>query len=100
MKRIDIGPYRYTLYRSPTQLQGYSGLLDTDTRTIVIDGTRSAAGQQETVLHEVLHGIIDLTNLRAGDDGEEEKLVSAIAPWLLLVLRENPKLVEYITGPA
>lgn len=98
-KKVDIGPFRYELYFTPVPLDGYSGLMDANTRTISIDGTMR--DPRETVLHEVLHAVIDLTGLRSGGKDEaievtEEKLVSALSPWLLTVLTENPKLVEFL----
>lgn len=99
-KKVDVGPFRYTLYFSPVPLDGYSGLMDANSRTISIDGTMK--NPEETVMHEVLHAIIDLTGLRSGSKEEtievtEEKLVAALSPWLLLVLRSNPTLVSFLT---
>lgn len=99
VKWVEVGPFRYELYFSPVPLDGYSGLMDTNSRTISIDGT--VRDQRETVLHEVLHAIIDLTGLRTGAKDEaievtEEKLVSALSPWILTTLEANPKLVAFL----
>lgn len=99
-ERAEIGPYRYTIFRSPVHLDGYNGLLDSNTRTIVVDGTIAEASIQETILHEALHAVIDATGQRSDGDkdaeGEEEKLVAAMSPWLLLFIQKNPALIKYL----
>jgi len=66
------------------------------TQSIVV--ARDLAGDQErdTVLHEVLHGLVRIVGL-VKDDDEEERIVATLAPILLDALRANPALVRYLT---
>ena len=95
-KKVEVSPFRYTVYYSPVTLDDKTGMLDTDTRTVVVDGTISEQSQQEVLLHELLHAIIDTTAIRGQEKDEEEKLVAALSPPLLQLLRSNPTLVGFL----
>ena len=49
-----------------------------------------------TVLHEILHACADVVGV--DDDKAEERVVTVLSPALLQVLRDNPRLVEWLTG--
>jgi hypothetical protein len=53
---------------------------------------------RDTLLHELLHLLLDLADDCALTDAQEEMAVTLIAPWLLRVLRDNPKLVAFLTA--
>lgn len=68
--------------------------------TIHIAPGQSLNYERDTVLHEVLHGIVaQAGSLQAMDftDDMEENLILLMTPWLLMVLQDNPDLVEYLT---
>lgn len=68
-------------------------------QVIRVDPERPESGVAETLMHETLHGIWDVSGLRAaGCDDDEEQIVTTFAPWLVLVLRDNPKLVKVLLG--
>lgn len=50
----------------------------------------------DTVFHEVFHAAYAQTGL---PDIHEEEVVAALAPWLLMLLRDNPELVACLTSP-
>lgn len=52
--------------------------------------------EQDTLLHEVLHGILRQQGREWTE--AEEQYVTALAPGLLGVLHDNPKLVAYLTA--
>lgn len=61
---------------------------------------------RDTVLHEVIHALINMTGQRdrfkpndASEKHPEEPVVLAVATALLQVLRANPSLVEWLTEP-
>lgn len=60
---------------------------------------QSSSQERHTVLHELLHMIyfcaIDPDALAAVSD-KEEYTVNILEPWLLVVLRENPDMIEYL----
>ena len=53
---------------------------------------------RDTLLHEVLHAAWSV-NPPLDDEDQEERVVAALAPWLLLALRDNPDLVAFLTAP-
>lgn len=68
---------------------------------IEIRGDRPVAMTRDTLLHEVLHAVLAISGTRAMVDLEredEEKIVSGLAPALLHVLRDNPKLAAFLLG--
>lgn len=64
---------------------------------ITIAGSMGPDQARDTLLHEVLHGLLRIVNL-IPDDKEEERVVVALAPLLLDALRRNPGLVEYLVA--
>ena len=69
----------------------------------IVDG-QDPIEERDTVLHEVMHAILHCQGRENGGDGEE-LYVRALAAGVLMVLRDNPKFVKYLTrevtqGPA
>lgn len=57
--------------------------------------------KQETLIHEVLHGLF--WHLGFGSllrEGEDEVMVASLSTLLLRCLRDNPEFVEYVIGTA
>lgn len=52
--------------------------------------------ETDTVLHEVMHAILYAQGRPDGGDTEEQ-YVRALSSGLVVVLRENPELVAYLT---
>jgi hypothetical protein len=97
-KSLRIGPYDIPV--KITDIKAEEGR--------VLFGTYSALGSIElnpiapnpihaadTVLHEILHGVYGNSGL--GPISEEEQICSALSTGLLQVLRDNPKLVAWLT---
>ncbi len=54
---------------------------------------------KETLLHEVLHAVVELTGVRNGFKlGREEHIVQAMAHLLTEVFLENPKFAKMFTN--
>lgn len=94
-RRFRVGPYSYRLEmrHGGDEL----GLTDLNMLTVNIRAELAADLTRETVLHEVLHTITDMIGerMRLGSDREEE-IIRSLSPALLMVLRDNPKLVAYL----
>lgn len=76
------------------------GMTNNDQMTVVIDPRSNIARKRETLLHEVLHTCTDIVGIdKEMTDETEEKVVNRLAPVLLAVLRDNPRLVAYLTAP-
>ncbi len=52
--------------------------------------------QRATMVHELLHHCVELSGLKVPKK-DEEAFCDAVDSWLTLILRENPKLVEFLT---
>ncbi len=83
------------------EIDDLNGLCDFDTGRIWIQRKQTPIMERDTVLHEVLHALLDQTGAKrrfkeVGTDFEEEMVVE-LTPRILQVLRDNPRLVAYLT---
>lgn len=108
---VTVGPHRYAVGRDEHSTQV---CLAVDShcvgRTVHSDlaihlrADLAPSFERETtlheVLHEVLHSVCSLAGLQGDDDLDphEERIVAALAPALLQVLRDNPGLLAYLTA--
>lgn len=104
-RRLNAAPHVMSiLYDDDNRLnevEDLNGLCDFDTGRIWIDRDQTPLMEKDTVLHEILHALLDQTGAKrrfkeVGSDFEEE-LVSELTPRLLQVLRDNPVIVRYLT---
>lgn len=103
-KNLRVGPYNYKVVTGRI-VTGDMGLCDAQACVIYIDNDKNEhfLVERDTVLHEVLHAILDVTGLASViatevDDKFEEKMVRPLATALLQFLRDNPKFVHYLLG--
>lgn len=105
-RRVVVAPHVMTIqYDDDNRLKevdDLNGLCDFDTGRIWIDRKQTPLMERDTVLHEVLHAVLDQTGAKRRfkdiDKDFEEELVCELAPRLLQVLRDNPSLVGYLTN--
>jgi len=93
---ITIGPHTYSVEVCDDIPGALIGETNSMQLTIRLHSDMPESVTAETLLHECLHGIWDLTPLRDFDDSVEESVVAALAPPLLDLLRRNPKLVALL----
>lgn len=96
-KVIEIGLHSYRV--KPGIISDASGSLYGRTSrgntTIEVDHTLAPSQIRDTVLHEVLHAVIN--DFPSDLDGAaEEALVRGLSPGILAVLRSNPQLVAFL----
>ena len=98
-RKVKVGPHRFSLYAAKGLVDaGCTGGCGEDTQSIVIDDDLGVTVEKETVLHELMHAIWHQTTLdRTYTDEQEEQVVWSLAPFILALLRENPRLVAYLT---
>lgn len=65
---------------------------------ILIRAELGADQARDTLLHEILHGLLDVAGLMRDEDEREESIVHALSPLLLDALRRNPRLVSYLVA--
>lgn len=106
-RKLKVGPSTYAIRDDADEMNRISrrekddlfGYCDHRHLTIHIDPDQADDYKRETVLHEVLHAVVSLTNLSEEWGVEkEERMVARVAPLLLGVLRDNPKLVAYLVA--
>jgi hypothetical protein len=103
--RLHIGPLTYIVEANEERSRDSEcyGFADTGRTVIVVDPAMSASKTRETVMHETLHTLMELVGVSKGgkfallaDQDDEERLVTALAPWLLDTLRRNPALATFL----
>jgi hypothetical protein len=106
-RRIHVGPHIYSVVCDAAAMaaecrdagEDLVGRCSHRTLTIHIEPDQARSQMRDTLLHEVLHAVANMTAL----DGEwgaerEEEVILRLAPALLDVLRRNPRLVAFLTG--
>lgn len=81
--------------RSVSESLGALGEIDFDRLEIKICEGLADQKEAETLLHEILHGILDATASQETKDGEEA-LVNRLASGLTSVIRDNPELIDFL----
>lgn len=98
------------MHASPRELsgeeigEGNAGWYSSRHAEMYVDGGMAELVQMSVSLHEVIHAIVDLhggLELRRGmsADDVEEQFIQRIQDGLLLVLRENPQYIAWLTKP-
>lgn len=98
--RVKIGHKWFTLTEDKglTSVAEVTGVCGADTQEIRIDGDLGDDTRRETVLHELLHGVWNLTLLEKLYSAEQaEQVIYALSPFILGMLQDNPDLVLYLT---
>lgn len=100
-RTIDVGPYRLEVVVSETAIDRKSiergaeliGRFEGDSQKITLSPNLAFDMLRETLLHEILHGLLMPLEL---DDKEEERIILTLSPSLLDLFRRNPKLIRFI----
>lgn len=106
--RVKVGHAKYKVRyeQNLASISGANGTCGEDVQEILIDPLMGPDMERDTVLHEILHAVFHLSDVRAhlpkDDNGDakesEEKIIRPLATRLLELLQDNPKLVEYLCG--
>jgi len=93
---IQVGPYRYKVVLLAKDMNDLYGETDSRNQMIRLHPEQARDSMADTLLHEVMHAIWACSGMHEGRVTEEQA-VRGLTTWLLLVLRDNPELVEYLT---
>jgi Zn-dependent peptidase ImmA (M78 family) len=97
--KVRVGPLVYSVVLDDAKVPvDHYGICDKDRTEIHLDPDQSEIRLRLSLVHELLHALSDLGDLRDMDSVAEEERVVRMAPVLLQVIRENPKLLEYLTS--
>jgi hypothetical protein len=90
-------PVEFSKYQDEKkEKENFLGLFSAETLTIYIKKDLPPSLLKDTLLHEILHALWFLSGAGAvGEEDEnlEELLVGMLTPWLMSILKDNPKLV-------
>jgi hypothetical protein len=92
---LKVGPFNYTVelhdgYWNKDDIRVY-GEVDERGATIHLDVDASPEVIRDSIVHEVIHAILLMY------DRDDEDLVRLLAPMLLQIMRDNPKLMLALT---
>lgn len=107
-QRVQIGPYVYRVSQDGAECNAaqvadssqFWARIQHTTNTILVNPDQQPSRKRAMLLHEVLHGVLDLSDTRDRKEMTEEDLVQALAAPLLDTLRRNLDLVAYLTAEA
>ena len=97
---IKVGPYYYRIVWKTNS--GDMGDSFFEKERIGLDPSLGFGEMRSTLLHELLHCASDIgTDRHAYDPRNEDDFIQAVEPTLLQILRDNPKLLTWLTerGP-
>lgn len=93
--KIKIGSMEYEVVKTDKPIllddQACNGIIDYEKLFIGISTNRAEQKQEETFIHEILHGIINDRNLILED---EEMVVEEISKGLYQVIKDNPEVFK------
>lgn len=93
--KIKIGSMQYEVIKTDKPIlldnEVCNGIIDNENLLIEISNNRAIQKQEETFIHEILHGIIHERNLILED---EEMIVEEISKGLYQVIKDNPEIFK------
>lgn len=93
-KRLRIGPFDYEIKALGDEARDdMQGLCDSKKQTIWIDQTMHPQHQFETLVHEAMHGLWELTGL---PHDFEEAVVRKMTPLLIELFAQNDELLDLL----
>lgn len=96
-RKIRIGPTPVKV--KVKRLDNLYAQYDYETNEIDIDSKLSGGERRAALLHELLHALLRVYGIPSVvglSTQQEEKLILAVEAPLLALIRDNPKLVEYL----
>lgn len=96
LNKIRIWSHDFSLNKRENVLDGDAiGAINCTRQEILLRNNLKPAQEVETLIHELLHAVTYYTNI-ISEREVEEKIVDTYAAGLTLILKDNPKLVNYI----
>ena len=75
---------------------GVNGHFLKEKQEIHYDETLNRTALTNVIIHECIHAIIDMHDLKFKNDDEEEKVVTSISNGMTALFRANPQLLKFI----
>lgn len=94
MKSVKVGPTDFSIEYVPLNEELFGDFSYINSR-IRIEQNLKGTALVDTVLHEILHAIWKLGQLKDKRE-DEERAVAIMATYLTQVLRDNPKMLTWL----
>lgn len=98
-KSVKVGAHAYSIVADIHDEEDKHGQTLHVPQVIRVRPAQGASALRDTVLHEVLHAICGAAGslyVMGVEGDDEERLIRFLTPWILGVLRDNPRLVAYL----
>jgi len=97
-RKVRVSPFSFDVL----EVHGLAdaGSCRPDVESVLLAMDQAPGQKRDTLLHESLHAIVRQgfgSTFEAVDKAFEEQVVSFFAPRILALLRDNPRLVAYLT---
>lgn len=94
-RRVQVGPhsYRIALLDAALPDAGCDGICSKDRLQIALYAEQGATKVADTLLHELGHAVLATVKL---EEDIEEAVCLALGPGLLQLIRDNPRLVDWV----
>lgn len=91
---VKIGPHTYEVHVEEQFSENHAlvGHANHNRGVIRLEAGQTATQMEDTLIHEILHAINSQVRFVSDERDEEEQAVSRLAPILLSVIQDNPKL--------
>jgi hypothetical protein len=97
-KFVKVSGHKVDIVFTDREKLKADGLLYYRDNSIHIAKEQCQSQQASALLHEVLHAVFYISGLSSEFRSQtEEKIVRALEPFLFQLLRDNPKLIKYLT---
>ena len=94
MKSVKVGPTDFSIEYVPLNEELFGDFSYINSRIRIEENLKGTA-LVDTVLHEILHAIWKLGQLKDKRE-DEERAVAIMATYLTQVLRDNPKMLTWL----
>jgi|TARA_R110000850_G_scaffold14139_3_gene45327 predicted nucleic acid-binding protein len=94
MKSVKVGPTDFSIEYVPLNDELFGDFSYINSRIRIEENLKGSA-LVDTVLHEILHAIWKLGQLKDKRE-DEERAVAIMATYLTQVLRDNPKMLTWL----
>ena len=94
MKSVKVGPTDFSIEYVPLNEELFGDFSYINSRIRIEENLKGSA-LVDTVLHEILHAIWKLGQLKDKRE-DEERAVAIMATYLTQVLRDNPKMLTWL----
>jgi hypothetical protein len=98
-EQVQIGSYVFDVkLDSGLSRSNLLGETHTSDQKILVHPMQHPMMLKETVLHELLHACFGVSSLtHSFSDDDEERVVAILSPWVLMMMRDNPQLLAWLT---